>query len=111
MTDEYEDKASGIDWGKFKTDFVKLEVGIQKKLKLTNWRQESLFDKPGIRFDVLEEDCVTVDKAFNVTSIRLLQALKPIIQKAEKPKKEAISISILRTGEGLDTSYAVREDA
>ena len=109
MTDE--DKAPGIDWGKFKTDFVKLEVGIQKKLKLANWRQEALFDKPGLRFDVLEEDSVTVAKAFNVTSIRLIQALKPIIQKAEKLKKEAISVSILRTGEGLDTSYEVREEA
>ena len=111
MTDEYEDKASGIDWGMFKTDFVKLDTGSQKKLKLTNWRQESLFHKPGLCFDALEEDSATVEKAFNVTSIRLIQALRPIIQKADKLKKKAISVSILRTGQGVDTSYEVREDA
>ena len=61
---------------------------IEKKLKLTNWRQESLFHKPGLCFDALEEDSATVAKAFNVTSIRLIQALRPIIQKAEKLKKK-----------------------
>jgi len=107
MTDE---DNSGIDWGKFKTDFVKLEVDIQKKLKLANWRQESRFERPGLRFDVLEEDSVAADKTFSITSKRLIQALRPIIQQAENGKRNTIHVSILRTGEGMDTSYEVRED-
>ena len=111
MTEKTAEKASDIDWGKFKTDFVKMETGVEKKLKLSNWRQSSLFDKPGLRFDVLEEDSVVVDKTFSITSKRLIQALRPIIQKAEKQRKKVISVSILRTGERLDTSYQVKENA
>ncbi len=111
MCDKYANYDPGIDWDKFKTDFVRLETDAQKKLKLTKWRQRALFDKPGLRFDVLEEDSVTVDKTFSVTSKRLIRALKPIIQKAEKQRKKVISVSILRTGAGLDTSYEVKEDA
>ena len=77
----------------------------------TNWRQRALFDKTGLRFDVVEEDSVTVDKTFSITSKRLIRALRPIIQKAENGKEDSIRVSILRTGEGLDTSYEVREDA
>lgn len=108
MTDE---DNSGIDWGKFETDFVKIDTGVEKKLKLSNWRQSSLFDKPGLCFDVLEEDSVVVDKTFSITSKRLIQALRPIIQKAEKQGKKIIFVSILRTGERLDTSYQVKENA
>lgn len=110
MTDENENSSQDIDWEKFRGDFVKLKTDVKKKLKLTNWRQGSLFDKPGIRFDVLEEDSVTVDKTFSITSKRLIRALQPIIQKAEKQKKKIIAVFILRTGEGLDTSYQVKED-
>ena len=95
MTYGDENEASSIDWRKFRTDYVKMQTGVQKKLKLTNWRQDLLFKKPGIRFDVLEENSVTVDKTFSITSKRLIRALRSIIQKAEKQKKKVISISIL----------------
>ena len=106
-----DEDTSGIDWGEFRKEYVKLETDVQKKLKLTNWRQRALFDKPGLRFDVLEEDSVTVDKTFSITSKRLIQALRPIIKKAEKQKRKVISVSLLRTGEGFDTLYAVKEEA
>ena len=106
-----ESGSPGIDWEKFKKEFVKLETGVQKKLKLTNWHQRALFDKPGLRFDVLAEDSVTVDKTFSITSKRLIQALRPIIKRAEKQKRKAISVSILRTGTGFDTSYEIKEEA
>ena len=111
MTEKTAEKANDIDWGKFRTDFVKMQTGVEKKLKLTNWRQESRFDRPGIRFDVLEEDSVAVDKTFSITSKRLIQALRPIIQEGEKQGKKIISVSILRTGEEFDTSYEVKENA
>ena len=108
---EYENSSPGIDWGKFRKEYVKLETDVRKRLKLNNWHQRTLFDKPGLRFDVLQEDEVIVDKTFSITSKRLIRALRPIIQRAEKQKKKVISVSILRTGEGLDTSYEVKEDA
>ena len=108
---EDENNSTSIDWEKFKKEFVKLETDVQKKLKLTNWHQRALFDKTGLRFDVLAEDSGTVDKTFSITSKRLIQALRPIIKKAEKQKKKVISVSILRTGTGFDTSYEVKEQA
>lgn len=100
-----------IEWDKFETDFVNLEIGAAKSLKLTNWRQGSWFDMPGLRFDVLEEDSKPTNKVFNTTSKRLIRALKPIIIKAEERGSSVISMSIQRTGEGLNTSYKVRENA
>ena len=108
---EDESGSTGIDWKQFRKEYVKLETDISKKLKLTNWHQKPLFDKPGLRFDVLEEDSVTVDKTFSITSKRLIQALRPIVKKAEKQQKKVISVSILRTGTGFDTSYEVKEEA
>ena len=101
MTDE-------IDWKKFRTDFVRIETGVQKVLKLSNWRQGSWFNMPGIRFDVTEEDSEQVKKVFTVTSKRLIRSIKPIILEAEKAGKSEIRISILRLGEGLNTFYEVK---
>jgi len=106
-----DEDTSGIDWEKFRKEYVKLETDVRKKLKLTNWHQRALFDKPGLRFDVLAEDSVTVDKTFSITSKRLIQALRPIVKRAEKQKKKVISVSILRTGTGFDTSYEIKEEA
>lgn len=83
--------------------------GAEKKLKLRNWQDGVWFNKPGIGFDVLEEDGKVVQKQFTVTSRRLIRALKPIILKAEEEKRNTISVGIIRTGEGFDTEYTVRE--
>ena len=100
-----------IEWEEFNTNYVKLETGVARKLKLTNWRQRMWFNKPGLGFDVLAEDAAPTTKTFTTTSKRLIQALRPIIQKAEEKGSKVILVSILRTGEGMDTSYEVREDA
>ncbi len=105
-----ESTVPGIDWGTFKTDFVKLETEVAKRLKLTNWRQGTYFDKPGLRFDVIEEDSRKVSKVFSTTSKRIIRALRPIIQKAEEKGKSVISVSILRIGEGMNTLYEVKEN-
>lgn len=97
-----------IDWGRFETEFVKLENGRTKKLKLSNWRQGSWFNMPGLRFDVIEEDSKKVDKIFSTTSKRLIKALKPIIVEAEAQGSKVICVSILRIGEGLNTFYEVK---
>ena len=106
-----ETQTSRIEWKKFETDYVKLETGRTKRLKLTNWQQGSWFNKPGLRFDVLEEDSEPVNKTFTTTSRQIIRALKPMIQKAEERGYREISVSILRVGEGLSTLYEVKENA
>ena len=86
-----------------------MATGVEKRLKLTNWSDGEWFNKPGISFDVLEEDGVAVQKQFTVTSRRLIRAMKPIIMKAEEDERDIISVSILRTGEGLNTRYMVKD--
>ena len=83
--------------------------GIEKKLKLKNWSDGTWFDKPGIGFDVVEEDGVAVKRQLTVTSRRLIRALKPLIMKAEEAGRDSISVSILRSGEDLNTRYTVKE--
>lgn len=102
-------KREKINWTKFKDKYVSLVTGTEKKLKLANWRDGNWFNKPGIGFDVLEEDGKKVQKQFTVTSRRLIRVLKPLILKAEESKRDTVSVSILRIGEGLDTRYTVKE--
>ena len=98
-----------IDWSKFKDKYVKLVTGAEKRLKLANWTDGAWFNKAGICFDAFEEDGVAVQKQFTVTGGRLIRALKPVIVRAEEDGRDIIFISILRTGEGLNTRYAVKE--
>lgn len=100
-----------IDWKKFECGYVKLETGRTKRLKLTDWQEGSCFDTPGLRFSVTEEDSVPVNKVFSTTSRQVILALKPIIEKAESQGQSAISIRILKLGEGYSTLYEVTEDA
>ena len=100
-----------IDWTQFNEKYVRLVTGIEKRLKLSNWTDGQWFGKPGISFDVLEEDTgLAQQKQFTVTSSMLIRLLKPIILKAEQEDRECIDVSILRTGEGSNTRYAVREN-
>lgn len=99
------EKQTKIEWAKFEPGFIRLEAGVTKNLKLANWRQESRFERPGLRFDVLEEDAKPVNKTFSITSRRLIRALRPIIQKAMEERRDAISVSILKTDEGLNAIF------
>ncbi|MFH1848620.1 MAG: hypothetical protein ABH879_00370 [archaeon] len=99
-----------INWKKFEDRYVRLETGNEKRLKLSNWSDGVWFNKPGISFDVVEEDGEKVAlKQFTVISKRLIRAIKPIIVRAESRGEDAIVISILQSGEGLDTRYTVKE--
>jgi hypothetical protein len=99
-----------IDWTRFEENFIRLDTGIEKKLRLTNWRPGNWFNMPGIGFDVLEEDDVDVkDKVFTTTSKRLIRKLRPIIEKTTEQGLSEISVAITRVGEGTNTHYIVRE--
>lgn len=101
---------SGIEWNKFQMDYVRLKPGIVTILKLTNWRQGIYFSKPGLRFDVVEEDSEPVNKIFTTTSKRLIKELQPIIVKAEEQGSKSVSVGIRKKGEGLDTTYEAVEN-
>lgn len=100
-----------IDWRKFRTEYVKLEPDTPKKLKLTRWRQTSWLNTPGLKFDVLGEDDQPVRRFFGTTSKRLIRAVKPIIEKADRDGRKEIDLTITRTGDGFSTGYEVQEHA
>ena len=106
-----EENVTGINWNRFAGEFVDLQPGITKKLVLTKWREDETFERPGIAFTVPEEDDQKVEneKTFVTRSRRLLGKLIPILQKAEDNGKDSVAVSILRIGEGLETSYVVKE--
>lgn len=99
-----------IDWDKFKDQFVRLEQGVAKKIKLTNWVGGEYFGRQGINFDVIEEDGVNSGiKQFTVTSRRLILELKPLIVDAERKRRDTIHIKVTRFGEGMATRYKVEK--
>ena len=103
-------KKEGVDWAKFNDRYVRLVTGIEKRLKLTKWSDGVWFERPGIGFEVLEEDGVrTPLKELTVTSRKLIRALKPIILKAEQEERSTITVSIVKSGEGLNTGYVVKD--
>lgn len=101
---------SSINWDRFNSEFVRLESDVPRKLKMTNWRQGTWFNTPGLRFDVVEVDGNPANRIFSTTSKRLIHMLKPFIMRAEAQGKTTITVSICRSGEGLNTAYDVRED-
>ena len=102
-------KIGKIDWTKFNGKYVRLATGVEKRLQLTNWTDGEWFGKPGLSFDVIQEDGETVQKQFTVTSQMLIRLLRPILEKAERQDKNIIKVSILRTGEKRNTRYSVNE--
>jgi len=100
---------SEIDWEPFDKILVKLEKDKEKILKLTEWHTDNRFQRPGIRFTVIEEDNKQVSKEFMTTSRRLITKLKPIIEIAEAKGKEHITVSITKTGDGFEANFIVKD--
>lgn len=103
-----------INWKKFESNYVKLKNGTEKHLQLANWRDGEWFNppRPGIRFDVLFEDgrgLTAQPKTYTVTSRRLINTLRPIIESAMVEGRKSIWVRIMRNGEGMDTQYFVEE--
>ena len=87
---------------------MRLVSGEEKTLKLANWTGGEWFGRPGINFEVMEEDGKpTEGKQFTITSRRLIALLKPIILEAEQEEWSALTVRILRSGEGMNTRYRV----
>ena len=82
---------------------------MEKRLRLSNWTGGQWFGKPGISFDVTEEDGSKVQKQFTATSRMLIRLLKPILIRADHEGRKVVVVRIVRTGEGQNTRYAVDE--
>jgi len=109
-----------IDWDNMLGDsFVKLEDATPKVMTLNNWVPQQQFKddggaiRPGISFDVLEEDGVMLDvqkkKNWTVTAKGALGQLKPIIEKAEAAGQTNVYVTVIRMGENRDTKYSIKE--
>jgi len=112
--------ANGINWDEMlSSKFIKLTNGQTKSLVLTEWKEQAEFKKddgtvkPGIIFNVLREDGKEIPqtedekKSYTVTAIKAMVQLRPILEKAEAAGKTAISVSIVRVGEGRKTQYSI----
>ena len=111
-----------IDWESMTSgNYVDLKDGVPKILILSNWRTQEQFKelhgalKPGVSFDVLQEDTVLLDvkdkKDWTVTAKGALKQLAPIIEKAEAAGSITVKVSVVRIGEKTDTKYSIKEVA
>lgn len=94
-------------------NFVRIESGDQKTLKLTNWDLEKVnkFGEEQWEFqaDCLEEDGVKLEKPkrFTTLSTPLKRQLRALFE--GKQKDAAVSVRITRAGERMNTSWTVKE--
>jgi hypothetical protein len=105
-----------IDWLSLEGDFVALEAGVQKRMVLTNWRNQTKFVdektqeiKKGITFSVVSEDGKPVTKEWTLTAGKAINVIKPMIMKAEAAGKAQINIAVIKIGEGKSTVYQINE--
>lgn len=76
---------------------------------LKSWKSGEWFNKPGICFDVVENDGMKINgQKFIVTSRMLIRLLKPLILQAEKDQSEQLHICVSRIGDKQNTRYDVK---
>jgi|2_EtaG_2_1085320.scaffolds.fasta_scaffold02452_12 hypothetical protein len=94
------------------SQWVRLETDVEKKLTIHKWklaRKEDRFTgEPRVFFmsEVTNEDGTAVNKLFENASTRLRLKLKGVLKDLD-PSKET-TITVLRTGEKLNTNYLVK---
>ena len=99
-------------------DFVVIEEGTPKRLVLTNWKEQTTFKdektneiRPGVEFEVIEEDGKKLPKPkkYTVTAKGALKLYAPICQKAEAAGVAGIRVEIIGVGKGKARTYSIRE--
>jgi hypothetical protein len=106
-----------IDWNKMcDGPYVKLVAGKQKKLVVQDWKPQDKFKddetgelRPGVTFNVLEEDSETVNKEYTVTAVKALSQWREICEKADADGRTQVRVSVTKTGEGKNTVYSIYE--
>jgi len=106
-----EEKVNEIDWTLFESKYVQFPEGEPIDLTIKSWSQVEIDYNDevstGIKCDVIRENGREVDKVLRTGAKRLISALRPHIQRAEKMNTD-LKVRILRTGQGYNTSYSVR---
>lgn len=114
-TEEQKELGEEVSWEEadiHSSGWVRLETDVEKKLTLQDWklvRKEDRFTgEPRIFFTakVTNEDGTVVDKLFENASTRLRLKLKGVL--SELDASNPTTITILRTGEKLNTNYLVK---
>jgi len=109
-----------INWDEMISgDFIVIKAGVPKVLVMKNWKEQTAFKddngavRPGVEFDVVEEDGngLSKIKKYTVTAKGALKLFQPICQKAEAEGKNSIKVEILGVGEGKARQYSIREVA
>lgn len=94
-----------IDWSKFQSKYLKVEIGKQHRVCLTNWRQETKKfgetdeARVALVFDVVAVDDVNYSDApleWATTGASLIFELKPVIERAMSKGKDKIYILLKR---------------
>lgn len=108
---------SNVDWDDVTSGgYVKLVNGTPKKLGLRNWRPQDKFKdentggiRKGLTFEIFHEDGKDLESEWTVTSIRAMNKLRPICEKAEAEGRADVFVSVTRAGEGKATVYEIVE--
>ncbi len=106
------EKVGNIDWTKFGYSYVKLDDGEPIDLELTDWCETEVeFSgklQSAIKFQVIGENGIKVDKIWTVSSKKLATTLKQHVERAEKLADKSFKVRVLRTGQGYNTQYSVK---
>jgi len=115
-TEEQEEKPlEEVTWQEadiHSSQWVRLETDVEKRVTIHKWklaRKEDRFTgEPRVFFmsEVTNEDGTAVNKLFENASTRLRLKLKGVLKDLD-PSKET-TITVLRTGEKLNTNYLVK---
>ncbi len=90
--------------------FVKLESGKTAKLLIANWGLRTVFDKPGLGFDVLSMNGEQVtEKVYETSSKRFIDQIRPILTKVEKEGKSNVEIEVMTIGDSFERRYVIKE--
>lgn len=102
-----------VDFSLFESKYIKVELDEPKMLLITKWESTTATYETGevaaVKFFVKEEDGRQVDKQWVVSSKRLIQELRPFIERSEKLDHPRFRVRVLRSGLGKNSRYSVKE--
>ena len=110
MTEEYEEEK--IDWDLFESQYFKVSEN-PTDITLTKWgqvkREFQGKEQIGIKCIVIRVNGQPVSKELVTTSKRLISALRPHLESAEKENKKEVTVRAFKSGVGVNTQYKVKD--
>lgn len=100
-----------LDFSEFEDKFYKVGE-IPEDITIQNWKNAAneIQGKrvPGILCSVVKINGVEVNREFFMASKRLIQAIRPFIESAEKQGQNSVNIRVFRSGNGFNTQFTVK---